>query len=309
MVWILLVVYVNAIFMNKLSALSKLAPLQWPAVKMIISKVTEEGQHKTYQGCVLNHYSDSTQQQCFMHAKNDLQRLEKRIGERLEWSDMKLLRSILIFLDTHSWGINKSTKHSTDSEFSQICGNMEHIIAAADYLISLFRHPLEAKGASISSFNDELEEIVSFARNYLNIEQENYKTIWYKLHTTYESKKWPSVLLLCNALFSLPFTTAAVESAFSKLKVIKTDRRCSLQTSTLDDLLEVNLEGPAIKDFSSASAVELWWQDRMRRPNQSLKTTTKLADSAEAEHQSLGSNSSICLDQWDKLILNHLKSL
>ncbi len=118
-----------------------------------------------------------------------------------------------------------------------------------------------------------------------------------------------SVLLLCNALFSLPFTTAAVESAFSKLKVIKTDRRCSLQTSTLDDLLEVNLEGPDIMDYSSASAVELWWQDRMRRPNQSLKTTTKLADSAEAEHQSLGSNSSICLDQWDKLILNHLKSL
>ncbi len=171
-------VYVNAIFMNKLSALSKLAPLQWPAVKMIISKVTEEGQHKTYQGCVLNHYSDSTQQQCFIDAKNDLQRLEKRIGERLEWSDMKLLRSISIFLDTHSWAINKSTKHSTDSEFSQICGNIEHIIAAADYIISFFSHPLEAKGASISSFNDELEEIVSFARNYLNIEQENYKTIF-----------------------------------------------------------------------------------------------------------------------------------
>ncbi len=81
-----------------------------------------------------------------------------------------------------------------------MCGNIEHIIAAADYIISLFRHPLEAKGASIS-FNDELEEIVSFARNYLNIEQENYKMIWYKLHTTYEYKKWPSVLLLCNALF------------------------------------------------------------------------------------------------------------
>ncbi len=101
-------------------------------------------------------------------------------------------------------------------------------------------------------------------------------------------------------MFSLPFTTAAVESAFSKLKVIKTNRCCSLQTSTLDDLLVVNLEGPAIKDISSASAVELWWQDRMRRPNQSLKTTTKLADSAQAEHKSLESNSSICLDQWDK---------
>ena len=91
---------------------------------------------------------------------------------------MELLKSILVFLDTHSWAINKSTEHNSDSGFSQNCGNMEHIIAAADYIISLFRHPLEAKGDSISSF----KEIVSFERNYLNIEQENYKMIWYKLH-------------------------------------------------------------------------------------------------------------------------------
>ena len=186
------------------------------------------------------------------YAKADLQRLQNKIDERLEWFDMKLLRSILVFLDTRSWAINsKSSEHDSDcdSENSQDCGNMEHIITAADYIVSLFHPPLEAKGASISSFNDELEEIVSFGRKYINIEQEDYKKTWYKLHTTFESKKWPSVLLLSNLLFSLPFTTAAVESAFSKLKIIKTERRCSLQTSTLDDLLEVNLEGPTIRTF------------------------------------------------------------
>ena len=75
---------------------------------------------------------------------------------------------------------------------------MEHIITAADYIVCLFCPPLEAKGASISSFNDELEEILSFGRKYINIEQQDYKKTWYKLHTTFESKKWPSVLLLSN---------------------------------------------------------------------------------------------------------------
>ena len=155
---------------------------------------------------------------------------------------------ILSLRNFSSVWINGSYEHVSDSEYSQDCGNMEHIITAADYIVSLFHPPLEAKGASISSFNDELEEIVSFGRKY-NIEQEDYKKIWYKLHTTFESKKWPSVLLLSNLLFSLPFTTAAIENAFSKLKIIKTERRCSLQTSILDDLLEVNLEGPTIKNF------------------------------------------------------------
>ena len=212
--------------------------------------------------------------------KADPQRLQNKIGERLERSDMQLLRSILVFLDTRSWAINsKSSEHDSDSEYSQDYGNMEHIITAADYTVSLFRPPLEAKGASISSFNDELEEIVSFGRKYINIEQEDYKKIWYKLHTTFESKKWPSVLLR-NLLFSLPFTTAAVESVFSKLKIIKTELRCSLQTSTLDDLLEVNLESPTIKNFSSASAVELWWHDRMRWPSHSSKTSAESSGAA-----------------------------
>ena len=44
--------------MNKLSALSKQEPLQWPTVKIVISKVNDEGTQKTYQGCVLNHYTE-----------------------------------------------------------------------------------------------------------------------------------------------------------------------------------------------------------------------------------------------------------
>ena len=101
--------------MNKLSALSKQEPQQWPTVKIVISKVNDEGTQKTYQRCVLNQYTESSRQQCLAYAKADLQRLQNKIGERLEWSDMKLLRSILVFLDTRRWAINsKFSEHDSD---------------------------------------------------------------------------------------------------------------------------------------------------------------------------------------------------
>ena len=57
---------------------------------------------------------------------------------------------------------------------------------------------------------------------------------------------WPNVLCLSELLFSLPFTNSEVESMFSALKVIKTT---SFNTSTLNDLMEINIEGPSFKTF------------------------------------------------------------
>ena len=73
---------------------------------------------------------------------------------------------------------------------------------------------------------------------------------------------------LSELLFSLPFTNSKVEQMFSSLKVIKTDRRTSLHITTLDDLMEINVEGPSPVNFSAEHAVNLWWSDRARRPNQ-----------------------------------------
>ena len=105
--------------------------------------------------------------------------------------------------------------------------------------------------------------------------------------------------MLSDLLFSLAFTTSAVENAFSKLKLIKTDRRCSLQTSTLDDLLEINLEGPTLKKNSSAYAVDLWWSECMRRPNQTSKSRSMEPGTSTGLLQS--EPDVISLDKWDEL--------
>ena len=95
-----------------------------------------------------------------------------------------------------------------------------------------------------------------------------YRKVWYKLFTAADARKWPNILLISKLLFSLPYTNSSVERIFSTTKVVKTDRCTSLYTSILDDLLEINVEGPPAESFCSDQAIQLWWSDRTQRPNQ-----------------------------------------
>ena len=67
--------------------------------------------------------------------------------------------------------------------------------------------------------------------------------------------------LLCKLIFSLPFTTSCVEQTFSLLKIMKMKCQTSLHTSTLSDLLVINLEAPPLSSFSPETTVELWWKE------------------------------------------------
>jgi len=91
-------------------------------------------------------------------------------------------------------------------------------------ICDIFQAPLEAKGINITASIDEVEDIVEYARAYLRIGLDGYKTIWYQLKSSPNSSKWPNVFLLTDLLLSLLFSTAKVEHCFSILKVIKNER-------------------------------------------------------------------------------------
>ena len=142
---------------------------------------------------------------------------------------------------------------------------------------------------------DEIKDIIEYARAYLRIGQESYRKIWYQLCSSPDSVKWPNVLLVSEVLFSLPFTTAKVERLFSTLKIIKNERRTNFSCSTLNDLLEVNTEGPTLNNFTADAAVDLWWSDCSsgRRVNQKLRKEYRrrqnheLSESEESEAEEL----------------------
>ena len=84
--------------------------------------------------------------------------------DRLEWSDVKMLRCLLTFLDTQGWQspVGSSSTCSTSKEEGDEV--LLEILSAVDYISCFFKQPLEAKGFSMPSLRDEVEEIVEYTR-------------------------------------------------------------------------------------------------------------------------------------------------
>lgn len=191
-----------------------------------------------------------------------------------------MLRAILVFLDTQGWRLSPS-----DSEDEEGDGDLAEIKEAVEYITSHFREPLEAESVDLPNIQDEIEEIVLYARKYLSLGSEGYQRVWYKLHTSPDAKKWSNVLKVCELVFSLPFSNAHVERLFSTLKIIKTDRRTTLRSSTLSDLLEIQVEGPPLASFCADQAVSLWWKD--------CKTTQRVNQQPRKKYTPRDSNGKI----------------
>ena len=144
---------------QSLNKLQSQDPLEWPTAKLICSRIKEEDGSKFYQGAVLHSFNDATMKSCKRHALADLKRLDDYMRDRLELSDVDLLRSILVVLDTRSWLL----REENELEESEIDGrddddNLMEIKTAFEKITDFFRTPLEAKGADLSSLLDEIEE-------------------------------------------------------------------------------------------------------------------------------------------------------
>lgn len=101
---------------KSLRALAGQDPLQWPTIKLVQSRLKDENGKKEYQGATLQGYSTRTLESCRDQAMDDLKRLDESMRDRLEWSDVKMLRSILVFLDTQGWQVKVSPVTSDDDD-------------------------------------------------------------------------------------------------------------------------------------------------------------------------------------------------
>ena len=94
----------------------------------------------------------------------------------------------------------------------------------------------------------------------------DYRAVWWRLFNA-PSSEWSNVLILVELLFSLPASNGKLEWVFSQLNVIKTNKRTSLTNESLDDLF-LTTEKLPLSEFSPDSAIDFWWRDKVRRPNQ-----------------------------------------
>ena len=294
-----------------LKSLARQDPFEWPTVKLLLGKIKDEEGKKSYQGAPLKNFSDSTLESLKQDALHDLTRLDEKMRERLMWSDIKLLRALLVFLETQSWAKrSRQLATVTDSDREDETGDnsddssLAEVKESVDHLAAHFRLPLEAKGVSLATLQDEVEDAVEYARTYLDISRTEYRKVWYKLYSCPDAKKWPNLLSLCDLAFSLPFSNGRVEQIFSSLKILKTVRRTNLQGDTLNDLLEIYTEGPPLSSFCPDQAIELWWSDcsTTRRVHQQPRKEyrPRNPETSDPELAQGGEEERLTLELWDE---------
>ena len=68
--------------------------------------------------------------------------------------------------------------------------------------------------------------------------------------------------------------------------------------------MEINVEGPELESFSPDHAVQLWWSDRTRRPNQAPRKQYRKRASSEVESENSSNEADLepesMLDAWDQ---------
>ena len=160
---------------KSLEKMAEQDPLQFPAGSLVCGRIKEEDQDETiiYQGAAVDSYTGHSINHYTEQALEDLRKLEEKIKESLQQSDTTILRAILVFFDTQSWSCQDGT----------IDIDLTEIKSAVEILISKFREPLQAKGATLAGIQGELEEVVEYGRKYLSLDKDSYHRIWYKLHT------------------------------------------------------------------------------------------------------------------------------
>ncbi len=145
---------------------------------------------------------------------------------------------------------------------------------------------------------EEWRDMLEYARLYLNIVQEPNRVIWWKPFNASCSSKWSNVLGLIELLFCLPLANGHVEHMFSSLKLIKSEKRCSLSEDHLDDLLRIVIDGLFVSGMQR-KPYNYGGSKQRRNVGDHRKPPTKIQQS---ESESDTSEQELITDQWENFV-------
>ena len=143
---------------------------------------------------------------------------------------------------------------------------------------------------------EEWHDIVTHTINFLQSKKTNYKKTWRLLFDLSYSSKWKNILLVIQLLFSVPICNAKLERLFSKVKRTKNDERCSISEERLTNVLRIQEEGPPLDSFDSAPVVQMWQNQKIRRPNQKRRKKYKPRKKKVKYYHASGNDTNLSVD-------------
>jgi len=233
-----------------------------------------------YQSAEITHY-DSALEYYKSNYSDLIERVVECLRNRLKVQHTDLLTHVLTILTPFGWD------KSEDGSFAY---------QSLDYLVSMFQKPLEKAGINTTLMQEEWDDMIDYAKRYLNLVQEDYTRIWWKLFNSTVSAKWTNILGLVNLLFCIPASNGKIERGFSLLKQIKTVIRTSISGQRLDELLRI-AGGPPLCQWNPTAAMNLWWKDKCRR----TPSDTRAAQKSPIPEEDPKSDS-FSLEEWEKWI-------
>ncbi len=220
----------------------------FPSVKKVLYRIKEDQNggtsNKIYQNVEITNFD-----QTLDFLRNNYQgfidsilyclrdRLKTRIG-----SDTETLSDALKILATHGW------EKVADASFGH---------EAIQNLQLRFAVPLQKADVNSALLQQEWDDMVWYAKQYINLVQDPYSVVWWKLFNSCDAKKWNNILTLVELTFTIPLSNAHVERCFSQLKLTKTNRRTSLGEDHLDHLLQIRIEGPPLEQWDATTCGEM----------------------------------------------------
>ena len=259
-----------------------------PTVKKVLSRLTENAGSMTYQGQDLTRHEEGitylkSHQAQYFEGVNDC------IESRVKTGETEILSHATTILATHGWN------RSTNADFGH---------TALNAICCRFATPLERSGVDTSLVKGEWDDMVEYGREYINLVQDDYTVVWWKLFNCVDANKWGNVLAIVELLFCVPVANGHLERVFSQLKLIKTNRRNSIKEDTLDHLVRINVEGPSLSDWDPTDAMQLWWRDKARRVNQhdSASSSASAGASTSATPEREPQQDVFDWEEWEQLI-------
>ena len=159
-----------------------------PSVKKVLSRVKEDAGSITYQGQDLTRHEEGI---TFLktHQIEYFEAVDACIQNRVKTGETEILAHAITILATHGW--NRSpTPTFAHTALNAVCQR--------------FSTPLESSSIDISLVQGEWDDMVEYGRQYINLVQDDYNVVWWKLFNCVDAGKWSNVLAIVELLFCIP---------------------------------------------------------------------------------------------------------
>ena len=274
-----------------------------PHLKKLLNSIVIEDEQVIYQGVKLLRFDvakASIQNNVLSYVEDILGSLLSRFGALTEedveelgvdkraFSGDTLLQDVCSVLDTRNWILPEGVI----ANFENVQLHFSKVFESVNRIYDRFEEVLLKASSGINKLfvEKELTHVIIYTITSLNNQTLPPLEIWKLIFSNNQTRGLQNILLIIEICLCAPCSNASLERFFSQMRIVKTDWRNKLSEENLTNLLYIKTEGPTLQEFHDnycKVAVDLWYNDKDRRLNQSKRKPYRKRIDSKPKYQKL----------------------